>query len=1302
MTNTVDEDYPLTIRDKKAMLASDVAVRSFLVEEPTWTCPVALPDPTHDGPRTSAVFSNPFQQGIHEMVYLTGAQVGSPGVMTYLQRSPDSSTGWAEWQFEGLYSQVVATALPDGTVWLFALQGATVPGGTAYLVNFRLGAGGWGRGSVNQPVAQRALLYAGVGPEGAPRVWASGNVAVQGWIAFEVRPGTEAAWVVDPMPYGAVVTAIDWVVGYGRNGYPLVYSLAPNPADGGLQLLLTSLGGPQPATGVITDHIIALAGSYITEVDGLPVLDGAYFVTDGAQSLAMAFQSSSNVTPITTDQPWSRVNVHNDDQGRAILLGVPAAFDHQVQIARQTGTAPGPGILTVPTFEPFGKGTYGMTLTLATGMVSFAVDQAASGRLAMVTWGGAESARMHTHDLRFGWRAEPLTLPADIGLEFECLATHFVADAYVRDGMSAPLRMVPVGLSADIPIQVEVQGQQLVLGPDATVSTWTDALGKVTFRLPATALDTPLIHLSALGLGSGASVNLAECVQDFLGGDAAIAAVPTGLTAESLTTAVVNGTHLIDWDHSPLSSLQLVGECHRAFPRPDYEIPPPAGVRADRSGMQAMTSSSHSTDASQDDLLQSFRCEGTDIKDLSFVTQTDGTVVWIPSAETSLAVPLLLDAAEFSPRILECLFWWLGASTTDLLTWMTSTIDFTQMWYTVKALEELSLSTSQWQAAVAKYFGAQIKPGVFEEALGKLTAGLAEVRTQVAERSVPQLLLPTSDALTNPEQFHGPQGDALDLAELLDSPHARWIFERVLYSKAGSPPPDLPDTYNVLPDIEAILHEFSSGDLLDAFQAAMPDLMTPWNVTDPSGFYQDPATMGLSLMDSLVAPALSSCEEVLPAISRAVGKLNPVLTQLSVSPAGAGPELDAIFMWLQLRAKVPAGEVVPLTVARVAFLTAAIPINLACCRSMGAYPFPTGIAPAIPLPPNGSLSAERATADVEAGAFDSWTTTCLILQSISGATQVVWIWMNPFVDFSSIGFLTGIPGLRFFPSLPDSNRVTMLAFVGFEAFAFIGAANMVFWNYIFQPGWELTEALGWWLQYFIQSFWILVDAVLLLWGEKTALGKNAILAFEGKAGAAIVTTYSVVLIALAGWTFSVTEKAASDFLWLINRVAVYLPGSLAYLRYYVIEFMENQGESRVLHGRGLLAFNVKVRLTVLGNLVGAITELGYPLWEIANPPALPALTLPRGHANKPYEQNDPFKPTGGMQPYSGWVVVSGRVPNGTNLVPSEDGRTCVLAGSPTEVGSFSFEVAVTDYFAPAQTVTQTFKVNVTATEDSLI
>jgi len=73
-----------------------------------------------------------------------------------------------------------------------------------------------------------------------------------------------------------------------------------------------------------------------------------------------------------------------------------------------------------------------------------------------------------------------------------------------------------------------------------------------------------------------------------------------------------------------------------------------------------------------------------------------------------------------------------------------------------------------------------------------------------------------------------------------------------------------------------------------------------------------------------------------------------------------------------------------------------------------------------------------------------------------------------------------------------------------------------------------------------------------------------------------------------------------------------------------------------------------------------------------------------------------------MQPYSGWVVVSGRVPNGTNLVPSEDGRTCVLAGSPTEVGSFSFEVAVTDYFAPAQTVTQTFKVNVTATEDSLI
>ena len=1307
MSRTAGSDYPLTMRDKKALLASGVEVRSFLVEEPAWSTSAGL-GAGHAFPRSSVVFDNPFKQGIQEMVYLVNHEQGQRGSLVYLARSSSSSssTGWDEMPFQGHYSEVVTATHPDGTVWLFAL-GIYDADGPQAVHGFCLTSTGWAAPSFHTEIDGRGYIYSGLGLDGGPRISASGSVPVNGSNVWEIGPALGApGWEATAIFFGAESGSIDWVAGYDRWGRQKTYSLVHPPGSVEWKLVISYYISPGNAARVtITENVLSLAGPAMATVDGLPVMDGVFFVTnDGKSSLSVGYVLVGETAEVNTDVGWDSVSALRDDQGLVVLVG-RANITGELRVARQTGTAPGPWWqYSVPTFEPYGPSSAGMTFALEKedGQNRAAVGLSASNRLAVASWGPASIPRMLTHDLRFGWRTELLTVSAPIGLESETLVRNFVGDAYLRDAIGAPLQVAPVGLTADVPIQVQVQGQHVVLGPDATVSTWTDVFGKVTFRLPATALDVPLIHLSAVGLGQGASVNVAECVQDFLGGDAAITAVPTGLNQTSLAFAHVDGQSLIDWALAPIDADDMVVECHRAFARPPYEKPPPppgagepgAVMQPERSALR------QSVDATQDDLLQSFRCGALTIADLSFDEDAGSAAVWVPLTGSTVEIPLHMDAAEYTPRVLESLFWWCGAPTANLLTWMTSTIDFTQMWNTVKALEELSLSTSEWQAAAAKHFGGKIAPGVFDGALGTLTEGLEEVRSQVGERSLSQLLLPLSGSSAHGGQFPGVLGDALDLAELVDSPHGRWIFERVLYAKPGPPPPELPDETNVAPDVEAILQEFGAGELWDVYKAALPDLAAPWNTTDPSSFHVDAADMGLSLLDPLIAPALSSCEAVSTSITAAISKMNPVLTQVSASPAGAGPELVAIFAWLQLRAGVAAGDVVPLTVLRISLLTAALPINLACYRAMGAYPFPTGKAPVIPLPPDGSAPIGPMVVDPDVGGFDAWTIGCLTMQIVAATTQMIWILLNTMVDFFSVTMGGMLP--YWFPTL--NLQLSMYLFVGFEVFAFIGVGCPAFWGYLMRAGWALTEELGWWLQYFLQSFFILLDVVLVAFGHRMhPRWKNVILALEGLFGAVMATVYSVVLIGLGGFTFALSERAASDYLWLTNRVAVYLPGVLAPLRYLVVEYMEAQPpDNMVIVGRPLLYLKVKCYATIWANIVGAITEFAYPLFEIAHPPSLPSLNLPRGLLDKPYVQDAPFKPTGGQLPFSGWTVVAGRLPNGTRLEPRDDGVTCVLAGTPTEVGAFAFEVAVTDYFAPAQTVKQTFQVNVTATEGELV
>jgi len=90
------------------------------------------------------------------------------------------------------------------------------------------------------------------------------------------------------------------------------------------------------------------------------------------------------------------------------------------------------------------------------------------------------------------------------------------------------------------------------------------------------------------------------------------------------------------------------------------------------------------------------------------------------------------------------------------------------------------------------------------------------------------------------------------------------------------------------------------------------------------------------------------------------------------------------------------------------------------------------------------------------------------------------------------------------------------------------------------------------------------------------------------------------------------------------------------------------------------------------------------------PLSITTSNLPDGRTGNSYDAG--VSATGGTQPYS-WTVSQGNVPQGLSLSPSDG----TLAGMPGNVGSYSFNIKVTD--AKAQTTQKNFTMNVAAGGD---
>jgi hypothetical protein len=672
--------------------------------------------------------------------------------------------------------------------------------------------------------------------------------------------------------------------------------------------------------------------------------------------------------------------------------------------------------------------------------------------------------------------------------------------------------------------------------------------------------------------------------------------------------------------------------------------------------------------------LQSIRSGLAAVYDLSFEAESGSATVWLDLAGEARKVVLELDASEYSPRVLECLYGDMGASTTRLLTWMTETIDFTQMWNTVKVLTAMWPEIAAWQKSATDHFSTLVTPDAIVGMVPKVVSGFGEVVGALGPwNSIPQLVGLVWDAPAG--AISEAWDTTFDMAALVSSPAGRWVFERVLYSQpyplhAGNARDDF-DDFEGLADVEALLSEFGSGPNADMFKSALSSYAAPWREADPSAFGLMPAATGMSALATIIKPAMASCATVAPHLANLLKNSSPAINKAMSGPAGSSPEIDAIFVWLQLRAGVSASEAAPPSMLQLTLLTLALPANLAYRRFTGDYPFPLGERPLIPSPPNWSASVAAQDAEIN---FD----LCIFFQILAALAQLIWIPVNFVMDAASTGWRPD----TFWLSWPDwvSHRM-MKWYLGFEivAFAFIGLP--VWWGYLGNPGWQQREEAGWWAQYGVQMGLIAIDVFLVFGGHLIPPLTDVILVWEGWGGALIVAVLNLLMLALGGWTYFLSSRQSADLLWMINRVGVYVPG--------IAKAWQGFRGSVDPWSRWWYtpACIIQAILELGGNLLGAGTEIAWLAMEFKGQPALPPTTeLNDAKLNVAYVQDPPFTAVAGWRPYDNWHVTKGELPEGLELQPSVDKRTCVIGGTPTRYTNepSKFTIGVNDYFAPSK------------------
>ncbi|NUP47415.1 MAG: hypothetical protein HOW97_08880 [Catenulispora sp.] len=674
----------------------------------------------------------------------------------------------------------------------------------------------------------------------------------------------------------------------------------------------------------------------------------------------------------------------------------------------------------------------------------------------------AEAYCLCTQDVTTSvWATDKVRLDPDAATKSQSahFVDHYLANATLLDTNGCEMPGHPVTVTADSLVEVRIADKSYQVGPGRPALCSTDGKGRLVLAVDAKGLDAAVVYLTTDSLTSGAAIDFAGPVNDFLAGTGSLRSQPGRFDEAALTTATCTNadgskTALVaDWDKSPMDAATVVKHCADAYGAAagnptqltavidGYDDPQPVvgyavqtwdptrpsyqafrtqeeldAHRAYRAGHGAYGGLWDTATSWAGDIWEGIKSGATAVADFVASTGPLGQfvvdiAVWVGGKFVSLG-EMVIDALESAVKAVEAVVQMIADSVTRLIDWLKSLFDFQDVWATKTALQSM---LAQVPAAGVKMMTAVSKygTGLLNQQRTNVHLALDQLRNQFGGTRVGDF----QNIAAPPDTS---QGDKLDVAGFKDDPDANWAMNKFVDQSSLSVdigPEALAGTAEwLLPEALAVCGVFG-GALLDLGRTVvdtLTDLFANPETLQQAGFGTviDAVQRIVDVLFDFCANLLSSGVDLVKAF------LNGITGLLDI-PLPLGP---IVWLWDWFMDQVGhSGE--PLTVGNLGCLLLAYPITVVHKVIFGvdrvpfpggqfvdftawppATPFGTGAAtdstnPAIPVPgwPDGYSCAAYNVADGVAVAIAYNVLCCMTNWEVYGDR----LWINLLTCFTS-------------------------------------------------------------------------------------------------------------------------------------------------------------------------------------------------------------------------------------------------------------------------------------------------------------
>ncbi|MFD5910582.1 hypothetical protein ACFWHL_17900 [Streptomyces massasporeus] len=801
-----------------------------------------------------ALFANPFKKGQEELVVLD-----SDGFLTYLQRTDTSGTGWTQSKIaEELPSctEVVTAVHPNGTVWAFASPVDTKQDWVALRLDFvkveedQTERCTWVHvpdaiesTSEGRPDGAVDSLSVSYSPDAGPCV-----------VAGEGRPGITpfAAVVVFPQipPAGGDASGRPWAwtrsgeqayveraVGGGylaaisRAGRPhyVAYVLVPDQQYAGTYTLRrVDWSGPSDSNMITVDvGVTDFVGTWY--VPNLPQdhpqgdvgcayigRNGLLYTYSGRPDAGPHYQSVQGLD-------YKEATLWQDADGKLHVFGMVGDTLHILHQSgwRTPADSPHGCIPEWTRAETAEGGTTVVTVGLHSMVTSYHIDPYPNYRpselIKMEGMVPAESYCICTQDIVTSqWSTDKVRLPSNPDVKPH-IVSHYMADATLLDTIGSPMPGHLVSISAESLVEIQVDSLSYLVGPGQTVAVRTNTMGKVCIAMAARGLTPPVVHINADGLSSGAAIDFAAPLHDFLAGNNGLPSQKGRLDAEVMknaqtTDAMGKKAPLVkDWNTAPLQPGQVVDHCSTMYSqaagdktlkmrfddhddpqevvgyviqlwdcsRPSFQafrtMEEVEEYRAYRTSHPAYGGWWDDFTGWASDVWEGIKTGATQVVEI-LVEAAVELLVKVGEFFVSLG-EFVIETLEQAAQAVEALFQMIADAVMRVIDWLKSLFSLSDIWDTKEALESATKSSLiTFKASLGQF--SYITNGWFTAQEEKVNKLFRDLEAQYGDTRVGDFgnKVPTTTA---------PTGTSFD-KDSLNSPQANWFLNRSMSQTGGT------------------------------------------------------------------------------------------------------------------------------------------------------------------------------------------------------------------------------------------------------------------------------------------------------------------------------------------------------------------------------------------------------------------------------------------------------------------------------------------------------------------------------------